>query len=381
MRSLKDGNFNEKTVLLRCDFNISLDKKGELSDDFRINSSIETIDHLLKDGARIVIINHLSDEKALGPILKKLEEKINKKVFLIKDYPGIKVQKEIEKSSFGSVFLLDNIRKYKQEIENSKKFARELSALGDAYVNEAFSVCHREHASVVSLPEFLPAYAGNQIFKEIKILSKAKTDPWRPLVVVMGGAKVSSKIKTLNNFMEIADHVLLGGKLVNEILIMKGITPRESSLSSELNEKIKKIELTSPKLHLPLDVLASTRFEGKFYVRTTGPGLIRKNEDIYDIGPETIKIYSEVIKTAKMIIWAGPLGLYEENKFKKGTEEIAQAIAKNHDAFKIAGGGDTGSFLNKFKMKKAIDHVSTGGGALLNFFSEDELPGLKALGY
>jgi len=253
--------------------------------------------------------------------------------------------------------------------------------LGDVYVNDAFSVCHRNHASVVSLPKFLPSYAGNQLFKEVKILSKAKTDPWKPLIVVIGGAKVSSKIKTLNNFMETADHILLGGKLVNEVLMIKGITPRESALSLELKKKINQIELTSSRLHLPVDVLVSSNSKGSFYVRTIGPGLIRKDEDIYDIGPETIKIYSEIIKTAKMIIWAGPLGLYEEKKFRKGTEEIARAIVMNHEAFKIVGGGDTGSFLSEFKIRDAMDHVSTGGGAMLNFFSEEELPGLKALGY
>jgi len=381
MKSLKDADFDKKTVLLRCDFNVSLNKEGAIVDDFRIVSSIETINHLLKDGARIILINHLSNKNALPLVHKKLEEKINQKIFLMKDYPGSKAQNEIKKSPFGSVFLLGNIREHKEELENDEIFARELSMLGDVYVNDAFSVCHRNHASVVSLPKFLPSYAGNQLFKEVKILSKAKTDPWKPLIVVIGGAKVSSKIKTLNNFMETADHILLGGKLVNEVLMIKGITPRESALSLELKKKINQIELTSSRLHLPVDVLVSSNSKGSFYVRTIGPGLIRKDEDIYDIGPETIKIYSEIIKTAKMIIWAGPLGLYEEKKFRKGTEEIARAIVMNHEAFKIVGGGDTGSFLSEFKIRDAMDHVSTGGGAMLNFFSEEELPGLKALGY
>jgi 3-phosphoglycerate kinase len=382
MKFLKDSQFNQKTVLVRCDFNVSINENGTIIDDFRIDSSIETIKHLLKDGAKVVLITHLSDEeKVLLLIHSKLEEKIKQKIFLIKDGTNSKTQSEVKKSSFGSVFLLDNIRKYKEEIDNDEVFARNLSMLGNTYVNEAFSVCHRNHASISGLPQFIPSYAGYQLLKEVKILSKARTDPWKPLVVIIGGAKVESKIKTLNSFMKMADHIALGGKLVNEILTIKGIVPGRTSISSELAQKINQVELTSSKLHLPVDVLVSSNPKGDFYVRVTGPGLIRKDEDIYDIGPETIKIYSEIIKTAKMIIWAGPLGLYEEKKFRKGTEEIARAIAMNHDAFRIVGGGDTGAFLSDFKIKGAIEHLSTGGGAMLNFLAGEELPGLKALGY
>jgi len=382
MKFLKDSQFNQKTVLVRCDFNVSINKNGTIIDDFRIDSSIETIKHLLKDGAKVVLITHLNDEEKILPLVhSRLEEKIKQKISLIKDGTNSKTQSEVKKSSFGSVFLLDNIRKYKEEIDNDEIFARNLSMLGNTYVNEAFSVCHRNHASISGLPQFIPSYAGYQLLKEVKILSKARTDPWKPLVVIIGGAKVESKIKTLNSFMKIADHIILGEKLVNEILIIKGIVPGRISISSELAQKINQVELTSPKLHLPVDVLVSSNPKGDFYVRVAGTGLIRKDEDIYDIGPETIKIYSEVIKTAKMIIWSGPLGLYEEKKFRKGTEEIARAIVMNHDAFKIVGGGDTGAFLSDFKIKGAIEHLSTGGGAMLNFLAGEELPGLKALGY
>ncbi len=379
MKSLKEFNFSQKTVLLRCDFNVSLNKQKVISDDFRIESSLETVNHLLKDGARVVLITHLSNSQALPLVQKRLEDKLNLKISLIKNYPGIKAQNEIKTTSFNSVILLDNIRKYKEEENNDENFAKELSMLGDVYVNDAFSVCHRNHASIVSLPKFLPSFAGYQLLKEIRVLSKAKKDPWRPLVVIIGGAKVDSKIKTLSSFLKVADHVILGGKLVNEILIIKGISNKKSMLSAEIQKNISQVELTSPRIHLPIDVLVSPSPKGNFYVRITGPGLIRNNEDIYDIGPESIKIYTEIIKSAKMIIWAGPLGLYEEKNFRKGTEEIARAIAMNHDAFKIIGGGDTGSVLNEFKIRDFVDHVSTGGGAMLSFFSEDELPGIKAL--
>ncbi len=384
MKNLEEFDFKEKIVLLRCDFNVSFSETEGIADTYRIEATMPTINYLLKENAKVVLISHFKEDdtgKKILAIRSKLEEFLGKKIFFVDNWKTAKNQKKIKESPFGEVFLLDNIRKDEREEKNDRSFAEDLASLGDVYVNDAFSVCHRNHASVVGLPLFLPSYAGIQLSKEVKILSKAISDPWKPLVVIVGGAKVSSKIKVLNHFLTVADHLILGGKIANEILMIKGIITRRSSLPEETIEKINQIELTSSKMHLPVDVVASPNSKAEFYVRTTGPGSIRNDEDVFDIGPETIKIYSEIIENAKMIVWGGPLGLFEEKKFEKGTREIARAVFMNHKAFKIIGGGDTGVALKKFGFRKGIDHISTGGGAMLDFMTGKELPGLKALNH
>jgi 3-phosphoglycerate kinase len=379
MKQLTDFNFNEKTVLVRCDFNVSFSEKNEISDDYRIEAPIDTINYLIKEKAKIVLLSHFTgpeDQKIL--VQKKLEEKLKKSVILLEN---LKNRNKINQGEQGNVFLSLDLRKNKGEEENSYAFAQELSLLGEIYVNEAFSVCHRNHASIVELPGIMPSCAGLQLVQEVKTLSKIASNPWKPLVVIVGGAKVESKIRVIQSFLDKADHLLLGGKLVNKVLVIKRMLAYQEPLPEEITEEVKKIDLTSPKIHFPLDVIVSTNPKGEFYTRITGPGLIRKEESIFDIGPETINIYSRIIKEAKMIVWAGPLGLFEEKKFEKGTKEIARAVSLNHQAFKIVGGGDTGVALTKFGFRKSVDHISTGGGAMLDFFSEKKLPGLKALGY
>jgi 3-phosphoglycerate kinase len=382
MKQLSDFDFKEKTALIRCDFNVSFSSQGEILDDYRMEAPIATIKHLLEKKAKIVLINHFTgldnETRDVSLIKKKIEEIIKKEIHIIQD---VGQKKKVEQGSFGDVFFLPNIRKDKREEENSFSFAQEIASLGDIYVNEAFSVCHRNHASLVELAGILPSCAGLWLVRETEILSKAFSQPSRPLVIIVGGTKVDSKVKVLDKFLEKSDHLLLGGKLVNEILVIKRMIATKEPLSGRIVNEIKKIDLTSPKMHFPLDVVVSSNSQGDFYTRITGPGLTRKDESIFDIGPETIDIYSRIISEAKMIVWAGPLGLFEEKKFEKGTREIARVISLNEKAFKIVGGGDTGVALSKFNLRKGIDHVSTGGGAMLEFLSGNQLPGLKALDY
>lgn len=359
MKTLKDFNFKNKRVLVRCDFNIPLNEKGKIEDDFRIKQTIPTIEYLIKNEAKVILMSHLGNDKNLAIIKKRLKKYLGSKEFT----------------------LLENLRLNKGEKENDDKFARELAKLGDIYINDAFGVCHRAHASVVGVPKYLPSGAGLLLEKEIKILSKSLEKPWRPLVAVIGGAKIASKIKVIKHFLEKADHLLIGGKVANAILIVKGICVGKPWPGEEAAEEIKKFNLTSTKLHLPIDAVASPDETGQFYVRETAPAKVRKDEKLLDIGPETIKMFSKIIKDAKMIIWSGPLGRFEEPLFEKGTKEIAEKIAKNHQAFKVAGGGDTIFALAKFGLRDKFDHVSTGGGAMLEFLSGEELPGLKALKY
>ncbi len=376
IQSIQKVNFNQKTVLVRCDFNVSINERGEVVDDLRIRIAIPTIDKIINDGGKVVLLSHASKEMGLGILRPILEKLLSRKVFFLKNFNVSK----IKAADFGSIFLLENLRFYDGEEKNDKHFAKTLASLGDSYVNEAFSVSHRSHASVVSLAEMLPHYAGLNLLQEVKMISKIKKEPWRPLVAIIGGAKVSSKIKVVEYFINQADHLLLGGKVANEILVVKGISLNQPWPDEAIVKEIEKVELTSPKIHLPVDVLIAPLYGGDCF-RVGAPGQVRMDENIFDIGPETIKLYSEIIKNAKMIIWSGPLGLFEKKEFEKGTREIAQAIALNHRALSIVGGGDTGVAITKFNLKESIDHFSTGGGALLEFITGRELPGLKAIGY
>ncbi|MBU3942777.1 phosphoglycerate kinase [Patescibacteria group bacterium] len=311
MKIIKDINVRNKRVLVRCDFNVPLDDQGNVVDDFRIKQTLPTLKYLQGENAKIILISHRSDKRSLDSAWKRLGEYID--------------TREIK--------FLDNLRLNKGEEMNDDKFAKELAGLADVYVNEAFGVCHREHASIVGVPKYLPSVAGFLLQKEVKILSKVLEDPERPFVAIIGGAKLESKAKVIDKFLEIADQVLIGGKI--------GFA----------------LKIKSEKLFIPTD-----------YV------------DDFDIGPETIETFTNIIKKAKSVVWAGPMGKFEESKYQKGSKVIAEEIIKS-GAFSVVGGGDTIAVLNKLNLKDKFNHVSTGGGAMLAFLAGDELPGLKALNY
>jgi len=386
IRGLKKFKLERKRVLVRCDFNVPLGEKGNIEDDYRIKQALPTIEYLLKAGNKIILMSHLGDPEGrvleslrLDPVQKKLEELLERKVLKTGDCTGKEVEKRVSKMKNGEVLLLENLRFHDGEKKNDAQFAKDLAKLGDFYVNNAFGVCHRSHASVVSLPQYLPSAAGFLLEKEVKVLSRILKNPWRPLVVVIGGAKISSKIRVINKFLDIADHVLVGGKIANDILIAKSICVGRPWPEDEVIKEVEKFQLTSTKLHLPIDVLASPDDSGTVYVRTAAPGKVRNDELLLDIGPETVEIFSMVLKEAKMILWSGPMGLFENPLFAKGTEEVARAIAKNHKAYKIVGGGDTLFAVSKFGLTNKFDHISTGGGAMLGFLSGEDFPGLKPL--
>ncbi|MBM3250991.1 MAG: phosphoglycerate kinase [Candidatus Nealsonbacteria bacterium] len=368
MKTLKDLDVKNKRVLVRCDFNVPLDEKGEINDDFRIKQTLPTIEYLLKNKARVILMSHLGDGGSLQVIQKRLEK-----------YLGVPVLLGKKKAGEGEILLLENLRFHKGEEKNDEKFAKGLAKLGDVYVNEAFAVCHRPHASIIGVPKYLPSAAGFLLEKEIKILSRVLEDPWRPLVVIIGGLKIESKIKVIKQFLEKADQLLVGGKIAEPILIVKGICVGRPWPLEEVVKEIEKFNLTSTKLHLPIDALVSPDETGEMYVNEAAPGRVRKDEMLLDIGPETIKMFSKIIKEAKMIVWAGPVGLFERPFFEKGTKAIAEQIVRNYKAFKIVGGGDTLSALKKFGLRDKFDHISTGGGAMLAFLGGEELPGLKIL--
>ncbi len=315
MKTVKDFDVKNKRVLVRCDFNVPIDEMGNITDDFRIRQTLPTLRYLQENGAKMVLASHFSDGKSLDPVWKKVKEFIGEK----------------------NIIFLENLRLNKGEEENSDEFAKKLAGLADIYINDAFGACHRAHASIVGVPKYLPFGAGFLLEKEVHILSRIMQNPDRPFVAIIGGVKFESKAKVIYRFLEVADFVLVGGKI--------GLSPEVRKLNS-------------PKLVLPID-----------------------NIDTYDIGPKTIKLFSEKIIQARTIIWAGPVGFFEKEGYSVGTKKIGEAIRDNKNAFKVAGGGDTVCALKKFGMLEKFNHISTGGGSMLEFLAGDKLPGLEALGY
>jgi phosphoglycerate kinase len=379
MKKLQSFNFKGKNVLVRCDFNIPFSKEGEVLDDFRIKMALPTLNYLIKEKARVILISHLETKKeklSLEKILPVLEKNLQKKVKFLVNYLGENSRKEIEKLEPGQVILLENVRFHKGEKENDLQFAKRISQLGDIFVNEAFSVCHRRHASIVSLPKYLPKAAGFLLEKEVGVFSNLLNKPKRPFVAIIGGIKIGTKIKTILNILKIADNLILGSKIGEVIFAQKGIIIGRDFDEVKL---IEKIDLTDPKIHFPLDGVIALKDLTEGYLRKGGIGSLRTEEDVFDIGPETIKIFKKVLKSAKTILWNGPLGMHEDKRFEQGTKTIADAIVRNYSALKIAGGGETVSAINTFGLSDKFDFLSTGGGAMLEFLAGEKLPGIEAL--
>ncbi len=384
MKSLADFNFKNKKVIVRCDLNVSI-KDGKVFDDFRIKEVIPTINHLTENQAKVILISHLGQPKeresnySLKPVAFKLEELLGKDVKFLNDCKGSKIEKEIKKMKAGQIVLLENLRFYPGEEQNDLKFAQALAKLGDIYISEAFSVSHRNHASITSLPKLMPSGIGFLFGREIMALAKIRENPTRPLVIIIGGIKISSKIRVIEKFLSKSDHLLLGGKIANIILRVKGICLGKPWPEEDVVKIIEKLKLTDTKIHLPIDVVVSPNESGEVYVRETGLGNVRKEEAIFDIGPETIQTFKRIIEEGKTIIWSGALGLAENEKFRQGTKSIAETIARNHQALRIAGGGDTRKLLNQFGLSEKFSYISSGGGAMLNYLAGEKMPGIEAL--
>lgn len=354
MRSIRQiKNLKGKRVLIRVDFNVPV-KNGKVVNDFRIRKSLPTIKFLEKKGAKIMLITHLGKDgsKSLEPVIKHFFK--------------------ISKCSKSSVIFLDNIRKFKGETKNKPNFSKKLSKLGDVYVNDAFSVSHRAHASVVGLPKYLPSYAGFQFEEEIRKLSRAFKNPKHPFLFILGGAKFSTKIPLIKKYLKLADSVFIGGALADDFLKVKGYEIGKS-LTDKSNYGIKKF-LNNPKLMLPSDVVVSSGRN----MRNKKISEIKKDEIILDIGKESISKIESRIKKSKLILLNGPLGKYEDNG-DVATKKTLKLIA-NSGAESIIGGGDTVALVSSMKIGNKFTFISTGGGATLDFLVHGTLPGIKALG-
>ncbi len=387
MESLRNMEVANERVLLRADFNVPLSEKGEVEEkgDWRLEATLSTINYLLRKKAKLIIIAHLGRPHGktvarlkLDPVAKRLSELLHRPVVKLENCLGEKVERTIEDMSPGDIILLENIRFYAEEKENDPLFAKKLAELGDIYVNDAFGTCHRAHASIVGIPKYLPKAAGFLLDKEIRALSRVLEKPVHPLTVIIGGAKISTKIKVIQAFLERVDNLILGGALANTVISAKGFAIGKSVSEKEMIEEIKKLKLTDTKLHIPLDAVVSKNSSGKAPSRVAPIGKTKEEEMILDVGPDTCRLYSDVIKQSKMIIWNGPMGLFEVGVFASGSIEIAKAVAQS-SAFSVVGGGDTARLLEDLSLVDEMNHISTGGGAMLKFLAGEELPGLKAL--
>lgn len=375
MRSIKEVNVKGKRVLVRVDFNVPL-KKGKVVSDKRIRESLPTIKFLLAKKAKVILISHLGrpdgitvDALRMKPVADRLSRLLKKKVISLQASIGMAVREHVAAMKPGEIVLLENVRFYAEEEQNNPEFAGYLAELGDLYVNDAFGTCHRAHASVDAITQLLPSYAGFLLEKEVKMLTRLIAKPKRPFVAILGGAKVRDKLPLIEKLIKQVDAILLGGGMMFTFLAAQGKEIGESICEPEQFETARKL-LRTKKILLPLDV-------------ATNKGIIpcdnmKKGMKGLDIGRETEEAYSAIIKEAKTIFWNGSLGLIEQKPYAHGTIAIAKALAKTK-ASTIVGGGDTLELIEKLKLEKKYTHLSTGGGATLEFLSGKKLPGLVAL--
>lgn len=390
LRTIDKADVRNKKVLMRVDFNVFVED-GNIMDDFRIRRAIPTIKYLLKNKAKVILITHfgrpaegvgLSKEDrarfSLRGIARRLEKDLGHKVLFASDCIGDKAQLASGRLKSGEVLMLENLRFHPEEEKNDEVFASRLAALADIYVNEAFSVSHRAHASVSAITRFIPSYAGMVLADEIRILHNIYEKPRHPLVIVMGGAKVETKLKLIQRFFDKADDILLGGLIANYVLKAKGMGVGKFKIDDNIIGKLKGLNWTSSKLHLPVDVVVAKEVSKDAWIKTVGVGSVDDDEFILDIGSDTVELFSNIAGSAKTIIWNGPLGFSELPNFAIGTAEFAKAIARG-DAFKVVGGGDSIAILDQYGLYDKIDFVSTGGGAMLEFLAGEPMPGIEAL--
>lgn len=388
-KTVKDFDPSGKRILLRCDLNVPIDKEsGEISSDIRIMAAVPTIEYLLKNSAKLIVCSHLGKPKgevkqelSLKPVAKRLSEILGGEVIFACDTIGPDAKEKAAALKNGEIMLLENLRFDIREEKNDPEFAKALASLAEIYVNDAFGTAHRLHASTGGVAEFLPAYSGFLMGKELANLGEAIENPGHPFVSILGGAKVSDKIAVINNLLNKADIIIIGGGMAYTFLKAQGHKIGKSLFDAEhfdfAVDMLKKAKEKNVKILLPVDHLAASEFSNDVEAKLI-EGDIPDELMGMDIGPKTIELFSEAIKTAKTVIWNGPMGVFEFDKFNKGTFSIVKALA-NSDAKTVIGGGDSASAAEKSGFADKISHISTGGGASLEFLEGKELPGVACL--
>ncbi len=387
--TVDDMNVKGKRVFIRVDFNVPIDENLMITDDRRIRSSLPTINYCMDEGAKVILASHLGRPKgkpdqqySLAPVAKRLQRLLNKEVLFVPKCTGPEVEKTVEKMRGGDVLVLENLRFDPGEEANDPKFAKALASLADVYLNDAFGAAHRNHASVVGIPKHIPGGAGFLLKKEIEYLQGAVSDPVRPFVALLGGAKVSGKIGVLENLSDKVDKVIVGGGMAFTFIKAMGYDVGDSlvesdmlSLAERIMEKLKKNDV---KFYLPVDCVVAQSVEPGAETKLVTTQEIPKGWKALDIGPASCKLFAEAIQNAKTVIWNGPMGVFEIDAFSRGTFAIARAVADAY-ALTIVGGGDTDLAVHRAGVSDSISFISTGGGASLQLLEGRELPGIAAL--
>ncbi|WP_040929437.1 phosphoglycerate kinase [Nosocomiicoccus massiliensis] len=390
-QTIKDVELKGKTVLVRADFNVPL-QDGEITNDKRIKAALPTIQYIIDAGGKVVLFSHLGrvkteedlEELSLLPVAKRLSELLDKDVFFVNATRGEELESSIEDLNEGDVLLVENTRfedlDGKKESKNDPELGKYWASLGDVFVNDAFGTAHRSHASNVGISEHLPAVSGFLIEKEIDFLGEAVLNPKRPLVAILGGAKVSDKITVIESLLEKADKILIGGGMANTFLRAQGYDTGKSLVEEDKLDLAKSLlEKGKDKLVLPVDVVAAKEFSNDSEHAVRDASEIEADDMALDVGPKTVELFEEVLKDAKTVVWNGPMGVFEMSNFAQGTIKVCESLAKLEDAITIIGGGDSATAAEQLGFEEDFSHISTGGGASLEFLEGKELPGIKAL--
>ncbi|MDD3902263.1 MAG: phosphoglycerate kinase [Sphaerochaeta sp.] len=388
LHTIRDCDFTGKKALVRVDFNVPL-KDGIVTDDTRIKAALPTIKYLLDNGASVVVMSHFGRPKgkknpefSMAPIAAKFSELLGKKVVLAHDVIGTEVEAQVKALSAGEVLLLENVRFYAEEEANDPEFAKKLASFGDVYVNDAFGTAHRAHASTEGVAHYLPSYAGFLIEKEVKFMAPLLENPEKPFVAIIGGSKVSSKISVLESLVKTCDTIVIGGGMAYTFLSVQGHAIGKSLVEEEYKDTassfLSKAKEKGVQVILPVDHLCGADFKDTTEAIKIDSVEIPENLIGMDIGPKTIDLICKAVGSAKSVVWNGPMGVFEFANFAEGTLTVAKALA-DCKGTTVVGGGDSVAAINKFDLANKIDHVSTGGGASLEFLEGRVLPGIKAL--
>lgn len=389
-KTIRDIDVAGKRVLVRVDFNVPQDiETGAITDESRIKAALPTIQYLINHKAKVILCSHLGrpegkvvEKLRMAPVAQALSKYVNTQVFTVSDCIGPEAEKAVYSLNNGQVLLLENLRFYSEEEENSPDFIKSLAKLADIYVDDAFGTAHRAHASTVGIAQYLPAFSGFLMEKELDSLGRLLDNPEHPFAAILGGAKVSDKIALVENILSKVDILIIGGGMAATFLKMKGYEVGLSSVEEDkldiLDRLIKLISQNNINLLLPIDVVVADKIDKQASAETVAISNIPVNKYIADIGPKTIEFFSNELKKCRTVFWNGPMGVYEISQFSQGTKSIVNLLAQS-DAITVIGGGSTAEIVNEMKLTDSMTHVSTGGGASLKFLEGKTLPGVAVL--
>jgi phosphoglycerate kinase len=387
--TVRDADVKGKRVLVRVDFNVPL-SEGSVTDDTRVRAALPTLRYLVDHGARVIIVSHLGRPKgqpdprySLRPVRRVLARLLGRNVHFVDQVVGSDASEAAERMVDGEIIMLENVRFEPGEQANDPQFARQLASLADIYVNDAFGAAHRAHASTVGVTEYLPAYAGMLLSREVETLTDMLANPERPFVAILGGSKVSDKFAVIDRFLDVVDTLVVGGGMCFTFLVAQGIGVGKSLVEEEWVEPAKQMLAKATEkgvdLMLPVDFVVADAMVEDAETKMVGRGEIPAEMVGLDIGPTTVELFKGAITSAKTIFWNGPMGVFEMTPFETGTREVALAVARNNRAVSVIGGGDSVAALKKFGVEGLVTFVSTGGGASMKLLEGSELPGLEAL--